>query len=520
MSTDGTRGGSQPTGSEVVYGRVKGASIAGAGVGAATLLVKACVDFASIVILARLLTPADFGLVAMASVLLNLLRIVGDWGLVMASTQRDRLNDPQISTLFWINLGVATMLALLSIGSAPILVVVFGEPRIVRVTAVLSVTLIAIGLGAQHEAIIRRRLKYALLHSVDVLSQAVGLIAGVVAALSGLGFWSLVVYQVIARMLRTSCLWIGSGWRPGRPGRAIDVKELVAYGGRFVPVQLLAHASRGMGEIIVGAIAGVSELGLYRRAHGVVTVVEQLKQPLKAMMPASLSRLQGQPKDYFRFYLNSLTLWCFVAIPVLGYVLSEAAFVVRMLLGEQWLATVPMIRLLSGAGLAIALGAATEWLLLPLAEMSKLIALRVLRASSIVVGILIGWRWGVPGIALGYSVAACVSVVVEIVLATKGKPISHVELMSAFIRPILAAAVASFIVIMIPDELPVVIHLMEIALYILVFLVLHSALPGGWAVALKTLRAVSEVVGHSRRQARSRVDVTSATDDRSKDTRG
>jgi PST family polysaccharide transporter len=448
------------------------------------------VDFASLVILARLLTPEDFGLIAMASVLLNILRIVGDGGLVMASTQQKRLLDAQISTLFWINVGAGTILAVFAIGCAPILIAIFGEPRIMGVTAALSVTILAIGIGAQHEAIIRRKLKYTVLHIADVVSQAFGLVAGVISALIGFGVWALVAYQIVARIVRTSWLWVGSGWRPGKLGRAIDVKEIVQYGGRFVPVQMLAHASRSVGEMIVGATAGVVELGLYRRAHGLLMVIEQLKQPLKAMMPASLSRLQDRSQEYILFYLNSLTMWCFVAIPAVGYVVSEAPFIVRMLLGDQWIGAVPLVRMLGGAGLATALGAATEWLLLPLAEMRKLIVLRVVRASIIVVGILAGWRWGVTGIAVGYSVAACISVVIEITIATRGKQISRSGLIMAFTRPTIAAAVASTVVLAVPDDLPVLVQVMGLLLYIVVFLVAHSLVPGGWVVTRRTLRAL------------------------------
>ena len=125
MSNDRALGDRSNRDRQQEYSRVKNASILGASVGGVTLVVKACVDLGSIAVLARLLTPGDFGVVAMASTLLNLLRIVGDWGLVMAATQQQSLKDEQLSKLFWINLVVGICLALLSVASAPILVSVF-----------------------------------------------------------------------------------------------------------------------------------------------------------------------------------------------------------------------------------------------------------------------------------------------------------------------------------------------------------------------------------------------------------
>ena len=216
---------------------------------------------------------------------------------------------------------------------------------------------------------------------------------------------------------------------------------------------------------------------------------------MKAMMPTSLSRLQSQPQEYRLFYLKSLTMWCFVAVPVVGYLVAEASFVVRVLLGDQWIAAVPLVRMLGGAGLATALGAATEWLLLPLAHMKRLIALRVVRACTIAVGIMIGWRWGINGIAIGYSVSAFASFVIEMMLAASGSAISRTRLTVAFIRPMIAAAAASVVVLGIAEGVPLFIHVIELPLYFGVYLVVHSTIPGGWVVIRSTLRALRTLAG-------------------------
>ena len=472
------------------YNHVRDASIRGAGVGMVALISKGILDLGSIVVLARLLTPADFGLVAMAGILLNLLRIVGDWGLIMASTQRRDMTEDQLSTLFWINVVGGGVLALLAIACAPLLVVIFDEPRLNGATLGLSLTLVAIGVGAQHEAIMRRRMRYGYLHTLGIVSQAIGLVAGVASALLGMGFWSLIMLQVVARVVRTTLLWIGTRWRPGKPRRGIDVVRFLRYGSQLVPGQLLAHVSRSFGEIIVGAAAGVTELGIYRRAHGIVMLIEEVKQPLKAMMPASLSRLQDDAQDFLRFYLHALTMWSIVACGVIGFVTAEAPAIVNLLLGDQWLSAISLIRWIAPAGLASALGAATEWMLMPLGEMKRLLALRVLRVCSIGVGVLVGWRWGVVGIAAGYGIAACVSLVIELVYTTSGRGCPIWGLVGAFARPICAATSAGCVAYFVRTDGAVAAFLLELPLYIVVFVAVHSALPGGWQVMRRASRAI------------------------------
>ena len=481
------------------YRYVRDESVRGAGVGAVALVLKTLLRLGSIVLLARLLTPSDFGLVAMAGTVLNLLLIVGDLGLLMASIQRRQLSEDELSTLFWINVGGGVALAALTIASAPLLVIIFDEPRVIGGAAVLSLTLIAVGIGSQHEAIIRRRLNYGFLHTTAVISQAIGLAAALVSAVGGLGYWALILQQVVAQATRTILFWSKTRWRPRRPSRGVDVVPLLRYGSQLVPTHLLAHAARSFGEIIIGAGAGAAQLGLFRRAHGIATLVEEVRQPLKPIVPASLSRLQDLPHEFSRFYVHAVSLSSLAGCGVVGWVTAEAPAVVNLLLGDQWLPTITLIRLLAPSGLALAIGAATEWMLMPLGKIKRLLALRALRLAAIVAGVLVGWHWGVPGIAAGYSVAACASLALELFGATARTTVSVRSLTGAVGRPIIAAACAGYLIFRISTAVSVVTFLLEFVLYVTVFAAIHSALPGGWTVTTGLLRALQKVIGRRRR---------------------
>ena len=475
------------------YTRVKEASIRGSGIGVFALLARIVIDLGSVVVLARLLSPADFGVVAMASTLLNFLRIIGDWGLVMASTQRPRLSDEQLSTLFWFNVVVSLILGLLAVGTAPLLVLVFGEKRIFAAAGALSVTLIGIGIGAQHEAIIRRRLSYGFLHVVSVLSQCIGLVVGIGGAFLGLGFWSLVLYQLVARLVHTALLWCGTRWVPRSPRKCVSIRQLIRYGNQLVPVLLLGHLARTVGEVIVGVTGGAAALGIFRRAHNVIMMIEQVKQPLRAVMPSSLSRLQDQEQEFSRFYLHAITLWSVVACGAIGYVAVDAALVVELVLGDQWLSAIPLVRWMAPAGLSVALSVASEWMLLPLGETKKLLIVRTVRTCSIVIGVLAGWQWGMVGIAAGYSIASCVGLMVELAVITVDRKVSVLQLMWALTRPLTAAAAAGGAVLLIPGDVSVGMFVLKLLLYSTVFLGVHTMLPGGWAVVRGLLRAARMV---------------------------
>ena len=454
------------------------------------LVAKTTLRIGSLVMLARLLTPADFGLVAMAGTVLNLFLIVADLGLLMASIQRRDLSEDELSTLFWINLGGGAVLAALTIVSAPLLVRIFDEPRLIGAAAALSLTLIAVGIGTQHEAIVRRRLDYGFLHITAVISQALGFAAALGSAVSGLGYWALIIQQVVAQAVRSLLLWTRTRWKPRRPRRGVDVLPLLTYGSRLVPAHLLAHLARSFGEIIIGAGAGAAHLGLFRRAHGIATLVEEVKQPLKPIVPASLSRLQDNTREFSKFYLHAVSLSTLAGCGLVGWITAEAPAAVSLVFGDQWLPAIPLIRWLAPAGIAVAIGSATEWMLMPLGRMRRLLELRALRLFAIVTGVLVGWHWGVTGVAAGYSVAACASLALELLGATARTKLSARSLTGVIVRPILSAACAGYLVYRISTAVSVVAFALESILYVAVFLAVHAALPGGWGVTRSSIRII------------------------------
>ena len=479
------------------YQRVRDASVRGAGVGVAAVGSRVLLRVSSLVVLARLLTPADFGVVAMAAPLLTLFTLAADWGLTMATTQRQHIDQEQLSALFWINAGAGLILAALMAALSPLLVLIFNEPRLIGISMVMSLTLVAIGLGAQHEALLRRRLRYGSLHGCGIVASAVGLVVAIVAALGGIGVWSLVWSQVVSQVSRTAMLWMAARWKPTRPSGRVNIGPFLRFGNRLAPANLLFHLSRRFDGVLIGAVAGASELGIYRRAHGMVSEpLEQMIQPMHRIVPASLSRLQDDVHQFSRFYLHGFAMFSLVGWSVIGLAAAEAPAVVNLVLGDQWLAAVPLLRWLAPGVLVSLLGAtATDWVLTPRGDVKSLLAVRAVRLGSIIAGVLVGWRLGgVMGVAAGYSAASVVTLVIEMRYATAGTGVRAGDLIAALLRPMVAAAGAATVMVLIATDGSVVTLLLESGLYLVVFLGVHAALPGGWQVIQRTLRAMRKAV--------------------------
>ena len=470
------------------YRQIRDASIRGAGAGAVALVSQTVLRIGSIVVLARLLSPEEFGVAAMAGVLLNLFTLVGDWGLTTASTQRVSLDDDQLSNLFWINSAVAVLLAAATAALSPLLALAFREPRVAGAALLLSIVLIAIGLGAQHEARMRRRLEYGSLQIIRVVAHGIGIAVGVISAIMGAGFWALIAMHVSTQCVRTVLYWSVSGWKPRRPQKSVEVGPIVRFACGLVPSRLLLYLSRNSGPVVLGMAAGAADLGLYNRSHtAVMTPLSYLLEPLEQVVPSSLSRLQEDPTAFRRLFSQTMMIAAFGGCGILGLVAAEAPAYVSLLLGDQWLSAIPLVRWLTLAGFASVIGKATGWVLVPLGAARKLVNVRIIRAVVSVAGVIVGWQWGAVGVAAGYSSATVLSLLGEVVYAARGTPLRIRTLIEAVWRPMLCTLFAVSVLLLIPAQLTLVPILLQLVLYCALYLGTHALLPGGWDV-MRTAR--------------------------------
>ncbi len=205
---------------------VRGALASGAAQAAGLIL-----RTGSMIIMARLLFPEDFGLFGMVIAFTGLLGLFRDFGLSMASVTRPSVTNEQLSTLFWLNVLVGGILALTCLAAGPVLVWFYGEPRLLMITISVGVGFLFLGVGAQHRAILQRAMRFGAIAVVDTSALLLGIVAGVMMALFGQGYWALVVMTVGPQFGSAVGAWMFARWIPGRPRRGSDVRSMLWYGG-------------------------------------------------------------------------------------------------------------------------------------------------------------------------------------------------------------------------------------------------------------------------------------------------
>lgn len=368
------------------------------------------VQLTSVVVLSRLLSPHDYGLVAIVLVVVAFGETFRDMGLSSASVQAKVLTRPQRDNLFWINAGVGACLSLLVFFAAGPIASVTKSPEVVHVAQALSLTFLLNGLSTQYRASLLRTLRFRALMVVDITSAVVALGLAILAAETGLGYWSLVVQQLGLVTFTMIGAVVAARWVPGLPNREGDIRGFLRFGWNLVGSQLIAYLSSNIDSLTVALRFGTVQLGFYNRAFQLVmTPVNQIRGPMTTVALPVLSRIQDA-RDRFNEYIvvGQLALSYPICL-ALGAVAVLADPLILIALGPQWGESGPILRLLATSAMFQTLAYVGYWVYVSRGLGKSLFRFSLVSATIRIACILIGSQWGVNGVAFGFMIGPAIN---------------------------------------------------------------------------------------------------------------
>jgi PST family polysaccharide transporter len=397
----------------------------------------------SLMVLARLLGPKDFGLVGMVTAFTGVLGLFRDFGLSAATVQHATITEEQMSTLFWINVLLGAALGLVTLFMAPVIASFYGEPLLFGVTAVLGAGFLLNAAGAQHIALLQRQMRFNALAVISVVSLTLGAAVAVVAAKAGYGCWALVAMALITPIVSTVGGWLTTGWVPRTPRRRAGIRSMMHFGGALTFINLIVYIGYNAEKILIGRFWGADAIGLYGRAYQLVNIpTENLNSAVGDVAFSALSRLQDDPPRLKSYFLKGFSLVLGLTLPMTIACALFADDLVFVLLGPNWKDAVAIVRLLAPTVAVFAIINPLGWLLFSIGLVGRGMKAAPVLAGIMVTGYIIGLAYGPQGIAFAYSAVLTLWVIPHILWCVHGTAISLRDILLAVSRPLASSSLA------------------------------------------------------------------------------
>lgn len=368
------------------------------------------VQFLSVTILSRLLTPDDFGLIAIVTVFLTLGNLLRDFGLPLAGLQVSKLNHQQASNLFWMSVAVTAVVASALALSTPLLVATFGEPRLANVVPAMAFVVFIGGVTAQLQVQLARQMRFGVLVATDVGAQVVGLAIAVWLALAGAQYWALIAQALVTASLTLITRWIATRWSPARFRRGFGSRGLLSTGANYGLAQILTFVQANIATLIIGAQLGTTALGYYNRAYQLLTApAARLLDPMTQVAVTALNGVKsvyGNPEAALlkiQFIVGLPIVWMFA---VAGALSSE---LVQIFLGAQWAPAAPVFQVLAIGGAVWVFNHVSYWAFVAFEQSRELLRYNLVSKPIAIATICVGTYFGIVGAAWGYVIAMTIS---------------------------------------------------------------------------------------------------------------
>jgi O-antigen/teichoic acid export membrane protein len=393
--------------------------------------------FSVFLLLARLLSPEDFGLIALASAFVAFAQVFVDQGFAQAIIQRDELEPQHLNTAFWTSLVLGIIMTVLGLLIAPYLAGLFDEPKLAVVVRWLSASFLLGALSGVHGAILQRDFAFRALAVRQLLGVSAGGVLGILMALNGFGVWSLVGQQLFGALAGTVVLWFASAWRPSLQMSKKHFNDLFSFGINIIGTNLLNFINRRSDDLIIGYFLGPVALGYYSVAYRLLLILTELfAQTINSVAFPVFSRLQNDRQRAQRAFYKLTRLASLVAFPAFLGASYLAPDVVYGLFGEQWATSIPVMQILSFIGILHVVLYLHHSAIRALGKPAWTLRMTLLNASTNILAFLVAVKWGIIAVAAAYVIRGYLTAPVEVWMLRKLLHLHVPTYLMQFITPL------------------------------------------------------------------------------------
>jgi len=386
----------------------------------------------------------------MAMIVLNFVQMFKDAGLSMATVQQENISHHQVSTLFWLNALISALIAIVVLLGAPLLSLFFKRPELTNVTVALAATIFVSGLAIQHQALLRRHMRFQALAFTQIAALLVNLIISIVLALLGFRYWALVVGAIAHSTVETFLAFYFCPWVPGKMQKGTGVRGMLKFGGHLTGFNFVNYFARNADNLLVGKFIGTEALGFYSKAYQMLMLpLNHIRLPLDQVALPALSSLRDDPERYARYYQRLLEVSALVIIPLTLYCALEADFLITFLLGPKWIGTVAVFRILALAGLVQSVAKTRGVVLISHGYSVRYFYWGLINATLTVFSFIVGLPYGIEGVAIAYTIENYVILLPSLAYCFHGTPVTIALFFRSSLPPLFTAMPAIAVILLV-----------------------------------------------------------------------
>lgn len=385
------------------------------------------------VFIARLLTPSEYGLAALALVFSSLVMVFSDLALGAALIQRKHLSDVDKDTAYWTTVGSGVVFTVIGVVLSGPLAKLYGNADAQPLLLALSFSFILSAIGAPQQSLMLRDMDFRRNEVLPLFGGLVGGIAAVIAAVHGAGAWAIIIQQLVATAATTLLVLIRSPWRPHFSYSIASLRDMAGFSSYMLGQRILWYLQVNGDTFLIGRFLGTAAVGIYAVAYNTILVpASKLGGPLQRVFSPAFSRMQDEPERIAAAWARVGRLLAAVSVPALCGLVVVAPDFVPLVLGDQWTPAVPVVQVLAWVGLVQALQAINMDILLARGESRTMFRFALVMTTCHMTAFAVGLHWGVVGVAVGYAISTTLVEPAQTVLAARSLGVSPL----VFLRPI------------------------------------------------------------------------------------
>lgn len=407
-------------------------------------------QFIIVAILARLLSPNDFGLLAMATVFINFGMIFSEMGISSALIQKQDTHDRHYYSAFWLNVVVGIALTLIFATISPLIAWFYKKPELQLILAVISINYFISSFVVIQQTILTKEMDFKSLAIRDIIAVVLSGGIGIYMAFHGFGVWSLVFQSITFTLFNAILLWALSPWRPKYQFAKSDIKDIFGFSANLTGFNVVNYFARNVDQLLIGKFLGAQALGYYSLAYRLMLYpLQNISWVIGKVMFPAFSKIHDNLEKVRGNYLKTVKIIALIAFPIMLGLFAVAPEFIKVIFGIKWAEAITTIRILCVCGLFQSIGTTVGVIYLSLGRVDMLFKLQFWGTALVVVFILIGLKWGINGVALFYTLQSVLWIIINLHIISKLTESNLRSIYSNLKTPLAIAigAIAPFIII-------------------------------------------------------------------------